>query len=59
MFDIFCYKITLVFRDTQVDVNDLIDLGKVVSIPATRKQLMAKLNKLLDNKKNEHANKEL
>jgi hypothetical protein len=25
MFDIFCHKITFVFQDTQVEVNDLLD----------------------------------
>jgi len=55
MFDIFCHKITFVFQDTQVDVNDLIDLGKGVMVPQTKKQLIARLTELLDKRKAQHA----
>lgn len=47
MFDIFCHKITFVFQDTQVDVSDLIDLGVTTVVPATKKQLIARLKEVL------------
>ena len=50
MFDIFCHKITFVFQDTQVDVNDLVDfVGDLQSKP-TKKQLIDKLNRILNER---------
>lgn len=57
MFDIFCHKITFVFQDTQVDVTDLIDLGKAATTTVTttvRKQgLVDKLTAILDRRRNQ------
>ena len=51
MFDIFCHKITFVFQDTQVDVNDLIDLAVVAKEGQTKKELISKLNALIEKRK--------
>lgn len=53
MFDIFCHKITFIFSDVQIDVNDLIDIiGEVkgLSVPQTKKQLVAKLNAIIEKR---------
>ena len=55
MFDIFCHKITFVFQDTQIDVNDLIDLTSDIGAKPTKKQLISKLNALLNKRRAKHA----
>lgn len=57
MFDIFCHKITFVFQDTQVDVKDLLDLGLDGGAAPTKKELIARLNALLEKRKNDRLSK--
>ena len=51
MFDIFCHKITFVFQDVQIDVDDLIDIATVAKGASTKKEQVAVLTRLLEKRK--------
>ena len=57
MFDIFCHKITFVFQDTQVSVNDLFDLVLAAKGGKTKKELISELNALIEKRKARQATK--
>lgn len=46
MFDIFCHKITFVFQDTQVEINDLLDF--LVPDEAPHKGTQKEIEALVD-----------
>jgi len=62
MFDIFCHRITFVFENVDVDVNDLIDIiGEIkgTKVPMTKKAQIKLLSELFEarKKKNDRMSK--
>jgi len=57
MFDIFCHKITFVFENVQIDVNDLLDViaeKPDIKIPLSKKQQVQLLLDLFEARKKNH-----
>jgi len=51
MFNILCHKFIFVFENVTVGIDDLIDIVADTKVPPTKKQLIAKLTRIIDKRK--------